>query len=115
MSGTALDFEGDYAESRTGRVENGQIRYVKNELYHISPEEIGLSSAELPEGTHINLYFDENGHVIAGENADERNQIVERRVILLLIVVGVMILFLLLFVLISRRTFGKPWFAWLRS
>ena len=46
MDGVA-GYQGDYDESRTGRIENGQIRYVKNELYYISPEEIGLSAEEL--------------------------------------------------------------------
>src|SRR5699024_3419114 len=101
-------------EARTGRIENGQIRYVKNELYYIDPERVGLS-AELPEGTQVNLYFDENGNVMAGENADIVNQEMESRVILLLVALIGMIVALLLFDLIAKKTFGRPWYQWLQS
>ena len=114
MSGTALDFEGDYAESRTGRVENGQIRYVKNELYCLDPETIGLPE-DLPDGTHINLYFDESGAVVAGENADEMDAVVKSRVILALAAAGAMAAALVVFALAARKTFGKAWYLWLQS
>ena len=114
LAGESLGYQGNYDEARTGRIENGQIRYVKNELYYIDPERVGLS-AELPEGTHVNLYFDENGNVIAGENADLVNQEMESRVILLLVALIGMIVALLLFALIAKKTFGRPWYQWLQS
>ena len=70
MSATEMEYKGGYAESRTGRMEDGQIRYVKNELYYINPEEYGLSS-NLPDNTHITVYFNENDDVVACINADE--------------------------------------------
>lgn len=114
MSGTKLGYNGDYDESRTGRMENGQVRYVKNELYYIDPETIGLP-AGLPDGTHINLYFDENDTIIAGENADELNGVVESRVILTAAAIGTMIVVLITFAVIARKIFGKPWYQWLQA
>ena len=70
MSGADLRYSGIYEESRTGTMENGQVRYVKNELFYLDHKAIGLP-ADLPDGTHVNLYFDKNGAVVAGENADE--------------------------------------------
>lgn len=115
MAGVSSGRPKNYAESRTGRMENGQIRYVKNELYYIAPEAIGLSADALPDGTRICLYFDENGHVIAGENADDRSRETERRVILVGIVVGAMAITLLVFSIVAGKTFGKPWIRWLKS
>lgn len=114
MAGPSAGFQGDYAESRTGRMEDGQIRYVKNELYYIAPEEIGLP-ADLPDGTHINLYFDENDKVIAGENADELHQETQRRVILTVIAMGAMVMALIVFAVVARKTFGKPWYQWVKT
>lgn len=111
MDGVA-GYQGDYEESRTGRIENGQIRYVKNELYYISPEEIGLSAEELPEGTHINLYFDTEGNVVAAENADEIEREVQSRVIFTVSTMGAMVVVLIAFAIIARKTFGKPWYQW---
>lgn len=109
MSGTKLGYDGNYDESRTGRMENGQVRYVKNELYYIDPETIGLP-AGLPDGTHINLYFDENDVVIAGENADEIDDSIENRVVLTVTAMGTMIVVLITFAIVARKTFGKPWY-----
>ena len=113
MTGTKLGYDGDYDESRTGRIENGQVRYVKNELYYIDPETIGLP-AGLPDGTYVNLYFDENDVVIAGENADVLNGIVKGRVVLTVVAMGTMIVVLITFAVIARKTFGKPWYQWLK-
>ena len=112
MSGTKLGYDGNYDESRTGRMENGQVRYVKNELYYINPETIGLP-AGLPDGTHINLYFDENDVVIAGENADEIDDSIENRVVLTVTAMGTMIVVLITFAIVARKTFGKPWYLWI--
>lgn len=114
MSGTKLGYDGNYDESRTGRMENGQIRYVKNELYYINPETIGLP-AGLPDGTHINLYFDENDVVIAGENADEIDDSIENRVVLTVTAMGTMIVVLITFAIVARKTFGKPWYLWIQT
>ncbi len=114
MSGTKLGYDGDYDESRTGRVESGQVRYVKNKLYYIDPETIGLP-AGLPDGTHINLYFDKNDVVIAGENADELSNIVEGRVVLTVVAMVTMILVLITFAIVARKTFGNPWYLWLQT
>jgi hypothetical protein len=113
MSGTKSGYDGDYEESRTGRMENGQVRYIKNELYYIDPETVGLP-AGLPDGTRINLYFDENDAVIAGENADELDAIVESRVILTVAAMVTMVLILIIFAIVARKTFGKPWYQWLQ-
>ena len=114
MSGTKLGYDGNYDESRTGRMENGQVRYVKNELYYINPETIGLP-AGLPDGTHINLYFDENDVVIAGENADEIDDSIENRVFLTVTAMGTMIVVLITFAIVARKTFGKPWYLWIQT
>ena len=114
MSGTKLRYDGIYDESRTGRMENGQVRYVKNELYYIDPEAIGLP-AGLPDGTHVNLYFDENDVVIAGENADVLNGIVKGRVVLTVVAMGTMIVVLITFTMIAKKTFGKPWYLWIQT
>ena len=114
MSGTKLRYDGIYDESRTGRMENGQVRYVKNELYYLDPETIGLS-AGLPDGTHVTLYFDENDVVIAGENADEIDAIVESRVVLTVAAMGAMIVVLITFTIVARKTFGKPWYLWIQT
>ena len=114
MSGTKLGYDGNYDESRTGRMENGQVRYVKNELYYIDPETIGLP-AGLPDGTHINLYFDENDVVIAGENADEIDDSIENRVVLTVTAMGTMIVVLITFAIVARKTFGKPWYLWIQT
>ncbi len=114
MSGTQAGYDGEYEESRTGRIEDGQVRCVKNELYYVDPETIGLPTG-LPEGTHINLYFDENGVVIAGENADELTDVVESRVILTVSAMAAMVLVLIIFAVAARKTFGKPWFQWLQA
>lgn len=108
MSGINSGYDGDHEESHAGRMENGQVRYVKNELYYIDPETIGLP-AGLPDGTHINLYFDKNDVVIAGENADELDTIVESRLILTVAAVVTMVLVLIIFAIVARKTFGKPW------
>lgn len=114
ISGTKLGYDGNYDESRTGRMENGQVRYVKNELYYINPETIGLP-AGLPDGTHINLYFDENDVVIAGENADEIDDSIENRVVLTVTAMGTMIVVLITFAIVARKTFGKPWYLWIQT
>lgn len=114
MSGTKLGYDGNYDESRTGRMENGQVRYVKNELYYINPETIGLP-AGLPDGTHINLYYDENDVVIAGENADEIDDSIENRVVLTVTAMGTMIVVLITFAIVARKTFGKPWYLWIQT
>ena len=114
MSGTKLRYDGIYDESRTGRMENGQVRYVKNELYYLDPETIGLP-AGLPDGTHVTLYFDENDVVIAGENADEIDAIVESRVVLTVAAMGAMIVVLITFTIVARKTFGKPWYLWIQT
>lgn len=114
MSGTKLRYDGIYDESRTGRMENGQVRYVKNELYYIDPEAIGLP-AGLPDGTHVNLYFDDNDVVIAGENADEIDAIIESRVVLSVAAMGTMIVVLITFTMIAKKTFGKPWYLWIQT
>ena len=113
MSGTKSGYDGDYEESRTGMMENGQVCYVKNELYYIDPE-IGLP-AGLLDGIHINLYFDENDAVIAAENADELDAIVESRVILTAAAMATMVLILIIFVIVTRKTFGKPWYQWFQT
>ena len=115
MAGPSAGYDGEYAESRTGRVENGKIRYVKNTLFYISPEEIGLLEDDLPEGTHITLYFDENGNIIAGENADTINAATESRVIWVITAMGLMAVSLLVFAIAAKKTFGKPWFQWLHN
>lgn len=38
MSGADLRYNGIYEESRTGTMENGQVRYVKNELFYLDPK-----------------------------------------------------------------------------
>lgn len=114
MSGTKLRYDGVYDESRTGRMENGQVRYVKNELSYIDPQTIGLP-AGLPDGTHVNLYFDENDVVIAAENADEIDAIVESRVVLTLAAMGMIIVVLITFTIVARKTFGKPWYLWIQT
>ena len=114
MSGTKLRYDGIYDESRTGRMENGQVRYVKNELYYLDPKTIGLP-AGLPDGTHVTLYFDENDVVIAGENADEIDAIVESRVVLTVAAMGAMIVVLITFTIVARKTFGKPWYLWIQT
>lgn len=114
MSGTKLGYDGNYDESRTGRMENGQVCYVKNDLYYINPETIGLP-AGLPDGTHINLYFDENDVVIAGENADEIDDSIENRVVLTVTAMGTMIVVLITFAIVARKTFGKPWYLWIQT
>lgn len=113
MSGTKSGYDGDYEESRTGMMKNGQVCYVKNELYYIDPE-IGLP-AGLLDGIHINLYFDENDTVIAAENADELDAIVESRVILTAAAMATMVLILIIFAIVTRKTFGKPLFQWLQT
>lgn len=75
-------YQGYYAEIRTGRIENGKIRYIKNELHYLEPEAIGLSAADCAEGTNIRLYFDENDRVLAGENDDVLVQDRERRIVI---------------------------------
>lgn len=87
MSGADLRYNGIYEESRTGTMENGQVRYVKNELFYLDPKAIGLP-ADLPDGTHVNLYFDKNGVVVAGENADEIDAVIEGRVVLTMMAMG---------------------------
>lgn len=114
MAAPSAGFQGDYAESRTGRIEDGRIRYVKNELYYIAPEEIGLP-ADLPEGTHITLYFDENDKILAGENADAIDGETQRRVILTVVAMGAMALTVIVFAIVARKTFGKPWVRWLQA
>lgn len=114
MSPTGLEYKGAYAEVRTGRMENGQIRYVKNELYYIDPEEYGLSS-HLSDHTHIAVYFDENGNVVACINADERNSVTEQRMIVMVSILLLCIVAFLLFALLARKTFGKPWYQWVDS
>lgn len=114
MSATEMEYKGGYAESRTGRMEDGQIRYVKNELYYINPEEYGLSS-NLPDNTHITVYFNENDDVVACINADEVNGIREQRMILMAVSLVFCIVVLLAFAVIARTTFGKPWYQWVNS
>ena len=114
MDSKSLRYGGAYAESRTGRIQNGQVRYVKDELYYVAPEVIGLPGA-LPEGTHINVYFDENGDVVAGENADVINSEIQSRVILALGFMAGMAVFLIVFAMVAGKTFGKPWFLWLQE
>lgn len=112
MSDTKSGYDGDYEESHAGRMENGQVRYVKNEqLYYIDPETIGLP-AGLPDGTHISLYFDKNDVVIAGANADELDTIVESRLILTVAAMVTMALVLIIYAIVARKTFGKPWFQY---
>lgn len=110
----AEGYGGDYKESRTGRMEDGRVRYVKNTLCYIDPETIGLP-AGLPDGTHINLYFDENDAVVAGENADELTAVVEGRVLLTVACTVTMIVALLVFAFVARKTFAKPWVQWLQK
>ncbi len=114
MPGADLRYNGIYEESRTGTMENGQVRYVKNELFYLDPKAIGLP-ADLPDGTHVNLYFDENDTVIAAENADELDAIVDSRVILTAAAMATMVLILIIFAIVTRKTFGKPWFQWLQT
>ena len=114
MSGADLRYNGIYEESRTGTLENGQVRYVKNELFYLDPKAIGLP-ADLPDGTHVNLYFDENGAVIAGENADEIDAAIEGRVVLTMVAMGAMVVVLVTFAIVARKTFGKPWYLWLQT
>ena len=109
-----MEYKGGEAESRTGRMEDGQIRYVKNELYYINPEEYGLSS-NLPDNTHITVYFNENDDVVACINADEVNGIREQRMILMAVSLVLCIVVLLAFAVIARTTFGKPWYQWMNS
>lgn len=114
MSGADLRYNGIYEESRTGTLENGQVRYVKNELFYLDPKAIGLP-ADLPDGTHVNLYFDENGAVIAGENADEIDAAIEGRVVLTMVAMGAMVVVLVTFAIVAWKTFGKPWYLWLQT
>ncbi len=110
---SSIEYQGGYSDSRVGRVENGQIRYIKNELYYVDPEEIGLSGDNLLDGTKIKLYFDENGQVIAGYNFAKMNQEIESRVITMLIVVVIIIVLLVSYHVVARKTFGKYWYQWL--
>lgn len=71
--------------------------------------------AGLPDGTHINLYFDENDVVIAGENADEIDDSIENRVVLTVTAMGTMIVVLITFAIVARKTFGKPWYLWIQT
>ncbi len=114
MSDTGMEYEGEYAESRTGRMENGQIQYVKNELYYIDPADYGLSS-DLPDGTNISVYFNEDDQVVACTNQDEADAIRQQRVINSMIVMAVCIVGLIGFSLIARATFGKPWYSFVAS
>ena len=63
----------------------------------------------------MNLYFDENGAVIAGENADEIDAAIEGRVVLTMVAMGAMVVVLVTFAIVARKTFGKPWYLWLQT
>lgn len=115
MAAASAGYAGNYEESRTGRIEDGKIRYVKDTLFYISPQEVGLSAEELPEGTHVTLYFDENDRVVAAENADALDEITERRVVLTVIAMGAAVVILVFFALVAKKTFGKPWYRWVQS
>lgn len=112
ISSAPKGYQGEYEESRTGRIEAGQVRYVKNTLHYIPVEALGLPQS-LSDGTHINLYFDKNGKVVASENADELNRLTQFGVILAVAAMGGMALALMVFAVAARKTFGKPWFIWL--
>lgn len=114
MSPTGMEYDGKYAASRTGVIDDGRIRYVKNELYYIEPQDYGLPS-DLPDGTHIAVYFDENDNVVACTNQDQADAIRQQRVIASMIAMGSFVVVLVIFALIARSTFGKPWYKWVES
>lgn len=115
MAAASAGYAGSYEESRTGRIEDGKIRYVKDTLFYISPQEVGLSADGLPGGTHVTLYFDENDRVVAAENADALGEITERRVVLTVVAMGATVVILTAFALAAKKTFGKPWYQWVQS
>lgn len=100
-----MRYDGIYDESRTGRMENGQVPYVKTSLLYRSGSD--RFTAGLPDGTHVNLYFDENDVVIAGENADEIDAIIESRVVLSVAAMGTMIVVLITFTMIAKKNVWK--------
>ncbi len=114
MSDTGTEYDGEYAERRTGRIVDGQIRYVKNELYYIDPQDYGLP-ADIPDGTSISVYFDEYDNVVACTNMDEFTAIRMQRVIIAMIVYVCCIIGLVAYAMIARFTFGKPWYRWIAS
>ena len=78
------------------------------------PADYGLSS-DLPDGTNISVYFNEDDQVVACTNQDEADAIRQQRVINSMIVMAVCIVGLIGFSLIARATFGKPWYSWVAS
>ena len=113
----ALDigYKGAYEEYRTGRVENGQVRYILNEIYYAEPEEIGLPEELVTEGRKIKLYFDENESIVAWNDEDAKDAEVDRRFCILLGYMLIMIVTTIKFYIIARKTFGKPWYDWIKS
>lgn len=115
MKDPVYAYPGYYAEVRIGRIENGKIRYIKNELHYLEPEAIGLSPADCAEGTHIRLYFDKNDRVLAGENNDVLMQDRVRRIGIYMIVLCMSVAGLIIFRIVAGKTIGKLWFAWLKA
>lgn len=102
-----------YDEARTGKIESGQIRVVKNTMHYLNPADFGLNPAELCEGDSINVYFDENDNAVAALRAET-----EKLDTVLFLLIFDMVFFcvaLIVFAVAGRKTFGKPWGEWLRS
>ena len=114
MSPVGTEYDGEYEESRTGIIDDGRIRYVKNDLYYIEPQDYGLPS-DLQDGTHIAVYFDENDNVVACINQDTADAIRQQRVVALMIAMGGCVAGMVIFAIIARATFGKPWYRWVAS
>lgn len=116
MAPSSLAFQGAYSESRTGRiVENQQIRYVKNELYYVDCQSVAPWAKDLPIGTHMNLYFDEQGEIVSVSNADAIDKETQHKIYYVLAGMVAMVVVLIVFSIIAKKTFAKPWVAWIQA
>lgn len=98
--------------TRTGRVENGMIRYIHNDVTYADPQELGLSAFDLSENQKITLFFDSVTDEITEAYPTEyvqRYQNTGIAIILGNMVAWIVILLIYALVVCRLTPFGRAW------
>lgn len=98
--------------ARYGRVENGMIRYIHNDVTYVEPEAVGLSAFDLSENQRITLFFNSVTDKITEAYPTEYVEKYQNTGIAIIIgnmVAWIVILLLYALVICRLTPFGRAW------
>ena len=97
---------------RRGTYEQGNIRYVQNEIKYVAPHEIGLGGVDLQEGERVHLYFNRSDQIIGAETEVQYHARERKSIVSMLAAILCPIIILLVYMVVAITSFGEPWYLY---